>query len=316
MTQPSFAARLVGKNGEYQGNEFIIKGEEFSIGRAFECHLMLNDNMISGRHARIVRQGEHYQLEDLGATNGTFVNGEKISKKLLRTGDKLMFGGLEFEFVQPMDVSRTMVATPEAMAELAKAKAQSAPRPAAPAVEAVQIPKATAGGSLVGGLIPSLIMGLLIAYILPLLSAAFQMNKMASLTGKGLLEFVQNWARIFPGLYTHEGVKLFASGNWTGIVVILGLALGPIVGGFLAARIGKRGTGATALSFTIFYAIIAVVIQLAVLKFDFSQLAMGYPQIVPSLGAWGNAGLGLAYFFGVVLILSFIGAALGRAKQD
>ncbi len=315
MTQPNFAPRLIGKSGEYQGSEFFIKGDEFSIGRAFECHLMLNDNMISGRHAHIVRQGEHYELQDLGSTNGTFVNGEKIDKKLLRTGDKVMVGGLEFEFVQPLDVGRTMVATPEAMAELAKAKAVAAQPAATPVVESVKIPKAAGGGSLVGGLIPGLLMGLLIAYILPLLSAAFQMKKAGALTVSSLLEFVQNWARIFPGLYTHEGIKLFTTGNWTGIVVIVGLALGPIVGGFLVARIGKKGPGATALVFTIFYAIVAVVLQLVLLKFDVSQLTQGFPPLVPSLGAWGNVALGLGYFFGVVFILSFIGALMGRNRK-
>jgi hypothetical protein len=319
MTQPNFAARLIGKSGEYQGSEFFIKGDEFAIGRAFECHLMLNDNMISSRHAHIVRQGEHYQIEDLGSTNGTFVNGEKIDKKQLRTGDKVMIGGLEFEFVQPLDVSRTMVATPEAMAELARAKAgaahPAAAPVAAPVVESVKIPETTGGGSLIGGLIPGLIMGLLIAYVLPLLSAAFQMKKAGALTITNLLEFIDNWASVFPGLHSHVGVKGFTTGNWTGIVVIVGLALGPIVGGFLVARIGKKGPGAVALSFTFFYFVVAAILQLALLKFDFSQLPEGYPGIVSSLGAWGNVALGLGYFFGVVFILSFIGALLGRTKQ-
>jgi hypothetical protein len=321
MTQPnvpaSVAARLVGRTGEYQGNEFFIKGEDFLIGRAFECHLMLNDEMISSHHARIVRTGEHYELQDLGSTNGTFVNGEKIDKKVLRTNDRIQLGGLQFEFLQPLDVSRTMVATPEAMAELAKAKAHAIPA-AAPAaaqapVEIVKIPKAAHGHPTIG-LIPGVLMGLLFAYVLPLLAAAFQMKKAGGLSVSALIEFAKNWARIFPGLYTHEGIKLFTSGTWTGILVIVGLALGPIVGGFLAARLGRRSAPVAALDFTIFYVIAAVIIQIARMKFEVSQMTLWYPQLLASLGNWGSVAATLAYFAGVVFILALLGALLGRKR--
>jgi hypothetical protein len=314
----SVAARLVGRNGEYQGNEFFIKGDDFLIGRAFECHLMLNDEMISGQHARIVRSGEHYEVQDLGSTNGTFVNGEKIDKKVLRTGDVIRFGALEFEFLRPLDVSRTMVATPEAMAELAKAKAHAVPA-AAPAaarapVEIVKIPKA-AHGHLMAGLIPGVLMGLLIAYILPILSTAFQMNQLGSLTVSNIVQFVQNWARIFPGLYTHEGVKLFNVHMVTGIIVLVGLILGPLVGGYLARRLGRRGPIGTALAFTLGYAVIVVVIQAAVLKFALAQMTTAYPLIVSSLGGWGNLGVVLAYFAGVVFVISFIGGLFAKGRS-
>ncbi len=325
MSQPiaaSLAARLVGRNGEYQGNEFYIKGDDFIIGRAFECHLMLNDNMISSKHARIVHAGEQYELQDLGSTNGTFVNGAKIDKIALRTGDLVMLGGLEFEFVRPVDVSRTMVATPEAMAELAKAKAASA-APAAPAhapvhaasaAEVVKIPK-TGGGSLIGGLIPGLLMGLLISYLLPILAAAFQMNKAGSLTGSSLLDTVRSWAIGFPGMYTHEGWKLFGLKTVPGIIVLAGLALGPIIGGFLLRRLGRKGGFASALAFALGYVILGGLIQLAVLKFAVSGISSYYPPIAASLGSTGNMAVVAGYFFGVSFVLSWLGALLGGGRK-
>ncbi|MCX6560669.1 MAG: FHA domain-containing protein [Candidatus Aminicenantes bacterium] len=316
----SVAARLVGRNGEYLGNEFFIKGDDFLIGRAFECHLMLNDEMISSQHARIVRSGEHYELQDLGSTNGTFVNGEKIAKKVLRTGDKLMFGALEFEFSRPLDVSRTMVATPEAMAELAKAKAHAipaaapAPAPAA-AMEVVKIPKAAPGHPL-AGLIPGVLMGLLIAYIVPLLAAAFQLNKLGNLTVTGVGQFLKSWAGTFPGMHTHVGLASFDLSNMTSLIALIGLALGPFVGGFLARRLGRRGQIGTALAFAISYAVVALIIQIAVFKAAFSDLPLSYPGIVRSLGPWGNFVVVLAYFVGVVFVISLIGGLFGRSRKS
>ncbi|MDD8026664.1 MAG: FHA domain-containing protein [Acidobacteriota bacterium] len=328
MTQPntaaSLAARLVGRSGDYQGNEFFIKGDDFAIGRAFECHLMLNDEMISARHARIVHTGDQYELQDLGSTNGTFVNGEKIDKKVLRTGDMIMFGGLTFEFVRPVDVSRTMVATPEAMAELAKAKAAAGPGAAsAPAAghaaastQVVKIPKPhPAHGHVAVGLIPGLLMGLLIAYVLPLLAAAFQMNKAGSLTGADLLNTLRSWVVGFPGMYTHEGWKIFGLRTVPGIIVLVGLALGPIVGGFLVRRIGRCGAFAAALGFSLGYVVVSFVAQAAVLKFAFAGISTYYPGIVSTLGAWGNMAVVLVYFAGIAFILSFFGALLSRTHN-
>ncbi len=326
MTQPigaaSLAARLVGRNGEYQGNEYYIKGDDFIIGRAFECHLMLNDNMISSKHARIVHANDQYELQDLGSTNGTFLNGEKVDKKALRTGDLVMLGGLEFEFVRPVDVSRTMVATPEAMAELARAKAAASPAAApvhatshpAAAAEVVKIPKA--GGSLIGGLIPGLLMGLLISYVIPMLAAAFQMNKAGSLTGSDLLNTLRSWAVGFPGMYTHEGWKLFGIKTVPGILVLVGLALGPIIGGFLVRRLSRRGAFGSALAFSFGYLVLGFLIQAGVLKFAMAGISSYYPGIAASLGGWGNMGVVLAYFFGVAFILSFMGALLGGGRKN
>ncbi|MFT4108285.1 FHA domain-containing protein [Propionicimonas sp.] len=54
-------------------------GEAVLIGRASDCQLILDDDYVSTRHARISRTPTGFQVEDLGSTNGTFVNNQRIS---------------------------------------------------------------------------------------------------------------------------------------------------------------------------------------------------------------------------------------------
>lgn len=54
-------------------------GEGILIGRSSDCQLLLDDDYVSTRHARISRTPTGYQVEDLGSTNGTFVNNQRIT---------------------------------------------------------------------------------------------------------------------------------------------------------------------------------------------------------------------------------------------
>lgn len=68
--------------------------DELIIGRAPGCGLVLGtDNFVSARHARVFRQGHDYWVEDLGSTNGTLLNGRKLSAAApLRRGDRVQVG--------------------------------------------------------------------------------------------------------------------------------------------------------------------------------------------------------------------------------
>ncbi|MGH8908747.1 MAG: FhaA domain-containing protein [Egibacteraceae bacterium] len=68
------------------------------IGRLPECDVTLDDPSVSRRHARIVRESNQWTVEDLGSTNGVRVNGEQISQRGLREGDRLEFGGVRLAF--------------------------------------------------------------------------------------------------------------------------------------------------------------------------------------------------------------------------
>lgn len=80
-------------SGKYQGGEFPLEeGQEVVIGRSSELDMVLVEEMVSRRHARIELRDSTVTIEDLGSTNGTFVNGEKIQRAMLREGDRVLIG--------------------------------------------------------------------------------------------------------------------------------------------------------------------------------------------------------------------------------
>jgi diguanylate cyclase (GGDEF)-like protein len=72
-----------------------------SVGRLEGSDLVLADPSVSRRHARFVVDGEGFRVEDLGSSNGTYVNGELVSQQWLQEGDIVQFGGHAcFRFMQ------------------------------------------------------------------------------------------------------------------------------------------------------------------------------------------------------------------------
>ena len=73
-------------------------GIEITIGRAATCDVTIDDSYASQIHARIFRREGDHVLEDLGSTNGTYLNRQKVSSATtLRTGDHLQIGSTVFE---------------------------------------------------------------------------------------------------------------------------------------------------------------------------------------------------------------------------
>src|SRR6185436_16684119 len=64
----------------------------FLLGRHADNHLVLRDNRASRNHARIVGENGQYVLEDLNSRHGTWVNGEKIARHVLRNSDRIDLG--------------------------------------------------------------------------------------------------------------------------------------------------------------------------------------------------------------------------------
>jgi surface antigen len=75
-----------------------IPGQTLIIGRDPHCHLVLPDPTVSARHAQITPTPSGYLLTDLGSRNGTWVNGQRVQRHLLRPGDRVRLGGTEFIF--------------------------------------------------------------------------------------------------------------------------------------------------------------------------------------------------------------------------
>jgi diguanylate cyclase (GGDEF)-like protein len=82
--------------------------EEIVIGREESAGICLDDPSVSRRHARIVRDGEGYAIEDLRSTNGTFVAASRVERAVLASGDRIQVGSncvLRFAFVDETEES-------------------------------------------------------------------------------------------------------------------------------------------------------------------------------------------------------------------
>src|SRR5438067_11579371 len=89
--RPRFALRFI--SGKYQGGEFPLRMDrEIIVGRSSELDMVLVEDMVSRKHAKIATTADQIVIQDLGSTNGTFVNGEKIKKVRLKEGDRILIG--------------------------------------------------------------------------------------------------------------------------------------------------------------------------------------------------------------------------------
>jgi hypothetical protein len=89
--QRAFVLRFI--SGKYQGGEFpIVPEKQIIVGRSSDLDMVLVEDMVSRKHARIAMQNDQIWIEDLGSTNGTFVNGEKIKRARLKEGDRVLIG--------------------------------------------------------------------------------------------------------------------------------------------------------------------------------------------------------------------------------
>ncbi|NVM26975.1 MAG: FHA domain-containing protein [Desulfobacterales bacterium] len=87
---------IIGARGK---SKVIELGEgELTIGRSPGCAIQLRRSIVSRSHARITFRNEDYHLEDLGSTNGTYVNGIKVERCILRNNDQIDIGGVKMLF--------------------------------------------------------------------------------------------------------------------------------------------------------------------------------------------------------------------------
>ena len=75
------------------------EGDSMVLGRASDCDLVLPQEEVSRRHARLVRQGPRYEIQDLGSVNGTLVNGRRIDRHVLAVGDVIAIESFQLTFV-------------------------------------------------------------------------------------------------------------------------------------------------------------------------------------------------------------------------
>jgi diguanylate cyclase (GGDEF)-like protein len=98
-------AVLVVLYGPALGRRFLLGQNEQLIGRASECAISFDAESVSRRHARVFPHEGGYVLEDLGSTNGSFVNDVRLEpSRRLGNGDILRIGGVILKFLSGSDV--------------------------------------------------------------------------------------------------------------------------------------------------------------------------------------------------------------------
>jgi pSer/pThr/pTyr-binding forkhead associated (FHA) protein len=92
--------KLVLKFEDRELQECAVGTHPISIGRLPDNNVVIDNPAVSGRHARVYREGNHYVLEDLKSTNGTFVNDKPIARHTLLEGDLILVGKHTLAFTQ------------------------------------------------------------------------------------------------------------------------------------------------------------------------------------------------------------------------
>lgn len=107
-------AKLLVDHASKTSQHFFIEAERLTLGRDSACALCLDDAGVSKEHARLITVGNDHILEDLQSTNGTTVNGERITKRILQNRDLIVIGPFQIRYVNQraldnMDFDRTMM---------------------------------------------------------------------------------------------------------------------------------------------------------------------------------------------------------------
>jgi len=102
---------LVGLAKPFEGQRFNLRAGRTTMGRSANNDLTLAEPSISATHARIIGERGNWRILNLLSTNGTFVNGRKVSESPLQHGDRIRMGRVEFVFqtsekLDPSRVSR------------------------------------------------------------------------------------------------------------------------------------------------------------------------------------------------------------------
>ena len=87
--------RLVAQSPEFAGKSFNLSGAEITVGRVEDNRIQIEHASVSGHHAVLKLDAMDYVIKDLDSTNGTRINGERITQQKLRRNDILRLGNIE-----------------------------------------------------------------------------------------------------------------------------------------------------------------------------------------------------------------------------
>ena len=128
--QPQLAKFLV-RSGSMKGQRLLVKVPIVNIGRAEYCDIVIPDDSVSSQHAKLTRREGVWVLTDLGSTNGTMVDGEKVEGDIpLAPGAFVRFGDVQLVF-EPTDDAADMNA-PKATRTMSAVRLQDLKKPSGP----------------------------------------------------------------------------------------------------------------------------------------------------------------------------------------
>lgn len=150
------AKLVLSMNGAVQG-EYELNQERLTIGRKPDNDIQIDNLAVSGKHALIITILDDSFLEDLGSTNGTYVNGKLVKKHALKDGDVIAIGKHELKYVNENatadddEFEKTMIIKPGS-ASAAVAAAQAAEKAGAAAAPVAASATGSSGGMPLGRL--------------------------------------------------------------------------------------------------------------------------------------------------------------------
>lgn len=128
-------------SGKYQGGEFpIVNDKPIIVGRSSDLDMVLVEDMVSRKHARITMQQDQIWIEDLGSTNGTFVNGEKIKRARLKEGDRVLIGTSILKVIAGEGAASSSDAAKRDLENVAAARRTTQARTMSGSIEEVPLP--------------------------------------------------------------------------------------------------------------------------------------------------------------------------------
>lgn len=130
VAKPVVKWELQELTGPQAGRRHSVKAQ-LLIGRKPDCDIVLDDRSVSRNHARFEQTQDAYSITDLGSSNGTFVNGQRIQKAILKPGDQIRMGDRVFQVIVPADEEPAGLATVIAQAPQQVQPAAAPLRPAA-----------------------------------------------------------------------------------------------------------------------------------------------------------------------------------------
>ncbi|MBI2083129.1 MAG: FHA domain-containing protein [Deltaproteobacteria bacterium] len=155
--------------GPGAGKRFILEGksQEIIVGRDPSCEFRIDSDVISRKHARLIRKWDAVQIEDLGSRNGIYVGKKRIRRTVLRDGDRVHLGTIVLMFRNPQEVA-VELSPPEIPAKeekKEKPKEEKRPKPEATPETPVEMPIKKRGWAISASEILIALIGLVILSI-------------------------------------------------------------------------------------------------------------------------------------------------------